>query len=221
MTDERLIGVANTTADRAEITRTLALAFQNDPVFRWMIPGDEVRRSRLPKLFDVFLDIEVGRGLILASAQVEAVSFWRSAGKAVTPFADYLVRAWPMVSNFAPSLIRMLTVSGAIDAHLPRDRPFWYAHFVGVHPDAQRKGWGAALVRAGLDRARAENLPVYLETARPENVQILPGSGIQGHQRVGRAAWTALLVAPPRHLAALISLALIALAGPDGACRQT
>jgi ribosomal protein S18 acetylase RimI-like enzyme len=200
MTDERLIGPANT-ADRAAIARTLALAFQNDPVFRWMVPNDDFRRRRLPMLFDVFFDIELGRGLILASADVEAVSFWRSAGKAVTPFGDFLLRAWPMITNFAPSLLRMLAVSGAIEAHLPKDRPFWYAHFVGVSPDAQRMGWGAALVRAGLDRARADGLPVYLETARPENVRFYQALGfrVTGEWDVpgGPHFWSMLHAASP------------------------
>ena len=41
---------------------------------------------------------------------------------------------------------------------------------VGVIPARHRQGFGRALLRPVLDRADAEGLPCYLETAQPENV---------------------------------------------------
>jgi GNAT superfamily N-acetyltransferase len=41
---------------------------------------------------------------------------------------------------------------------------------VGVIPPRQGQGFGRALLRPVLDRADAEGLPCYLETAQPGNV---------------------------------------------------
>lgn len=48
--------------------------------------------------------------------------------------------------------------------------PSWFLDFVGVDPDHQGKGFGAALVRFGLARARADGGPAVLETAIASNV---------------------------------------------------
>lgn len=40
-----------TRADIGALAQTLGRAFADDPVMRWMIPDDRVRRRRLPRLF--------------------------------------------------------------------------------------------------------------------------------------------------------------------------
>lgn len=171
--------VAATDADRAVISRMLADAFHDDPVFGWMLRDPAARRVRMPKLFDVMFRVEQKYGGVLKSATGECASFWRPPGKAVTPTTEFLRRAWPLVEAFGPALPRLLAVSNAVEAHLPRDQPFWYAHFVGVSPSQQRQGWGAAMMRVGIERARNQGLAVYLETARPENVSFYLGLGFE------------------------------------------
>jgi ribosomal protein S18 acetylase RimI-like enzyme len=164
-------------ADRDVAAETLALAFQDDPVFCWMLPDAERRRARLPRLFALLFEAETTQGRILKSARGEAISFWRPPGKAGTPAADIVRNAWPLARIFGLGVGRALAVSNVIEAHFPKDTPFWYAHFVAVRPDAQGHGWGAALVRAGIALAEAADMPIYLETARPENVGFYQGRG--------------------------------------------
>jgi predicted N-acetyltransferase YhbS len=46
----------------------------------------------------------------------------------------------------------------------------WYLDQIGVDPARQGEGIGGALIRFGLDRARADEVPAFLETAIAANV---------------------------------------------------
>lgn len=59
------------------------------------------------------------------------------------------------------------------------DFPYWYLQFAGVAPDAQGKGLGGTAIRAGLERAKAADCPVYLEAAKPGNVAIYESLGFR------------------------------------------
>jgi GNAT superfamily N-acetyltransferase len=48
--------------------------------------------------------------------------------------------------------------------------PVWYRQASGVHPSAQRRGVGAALLAAGLAVVDADNVACYLHTSDPANV---------------------------------------------------
>jgi len=65
-----------------------------------------------------------------------------------------------------------------LDAHVPGE-PCWFLDLVGVAPAAQGRGLGRALVRHGLERARADGCPAFLETGTPRNVPFYESLGFQ------------------------------------------
>ena len=71
-----------------------------------------------------------------------------------------------------------------LDAHVPSE-PCWFLDAVGVAPTAQGRGLGRRLVLHGLERARAEGCPAFLETGNPRNVPFYESLGFQvvGEQR--------------------------------------
>lgn len=165
-----------TPADAGSIAETLALAFFDDPVFRWFIPDDDRRRERLPRFFRLLFRLE--SGTVLTAPGGQATSFWRPPGTAGNSFADILPRVVPLLEIFGLGIGRPLAISRAIEAHFPKV-PFWYVHFVGARPEAQGRGWGSAMMRQGCARASAQGLPVYLETARPSNVDFYHARGFK------------------------------------------
>lgn len=171
MADDKSFVVAGA-GDQAEIVRTLALAFQNDPALSWIIPDGERRRARLPELFDVLFKSDLPTGMILKSESGEAASLWRAPGRADTGMLELLRSIVPMLRIFGAGIGRGVAVSNALDAHHPKGFAYWYLHFVGVRPEFQGKGWGGAIIRDGLARTAADGLPTYLETATPENVPL-------------------------------------------------
>ncbi|WP_373488922.1 GNAT family N-acetyltransferase [Blastomonas sp.] len=178
MNDPRLI-VAGDAQNAPAIVETLSLAFQDDPAVSWILPDANQRRVRLPRMFGILTPADLASGMALRSPGDEVASLWRAPGKAHTPTLQMLALGWPLMRTFGSALARALGVSGAIDGHHPKGIDYWYLHYVGVRPQSQGKGWGGAVVRAGLERARSEGKPVFLETATPANVGLYQNLGFR------------------------------------------
>jgi ribosomal protein S18 acetylase RimI-like enzyme len=84
-----------------------------------------------------------------------------------------------MVGVFRTALGRGLKLAEAMYAQHPSPQPYWYLRYVGVAPEAQGKGWGSAIVRAGIARAASHGCGVLLETATPSNVAIYSRLGFE------------------------------------------
>ena len=65
-----------------------------------------------------------------------------------------------------------------IESEIP-DEPLWYLDQIGVEPARQGQGIGASLMQLGLERARADGLPAFLETAIAGNVGYYEGFGFR------------------------------------------
>jgi ribosomal protein S18 acetylase RimI-like enzyme len=67
----------------------------------------------------------------------------------------------------------------AMDKHHPSQTSHLYLWLLGVRPQAQGAGVGSRLLRAGLERADALTLPVFLETATTRNVALYRRHGFE------------------------------------------
>ncbi len=159
-------------ADLTQLVDTLSSAFQNDPAFSWLIPDPAQRRLRLPKLFDIMVRSDLAAGSVLRSESFEVVTLWRAPGKAHVGLLETLSSGLAYFQIFGAALGRGLAVSNAMQSHHPEGLDYWYLHYAAVRPEHQGKGWGAAAIREGLNRARSGGLPVYLETAKTSNVPL-------------------------------------------------
>jgi GNAT superfamily N-acetyltransferase len=167
-----------TDRDRNAVAAMLARAFADDPAMRFIFPDPEARARRMPRLFRLLYKTDGPVGMRLMTAGGEAATLWRRPGDAHTGTLAMLREALPMLHALGGAIGRALRVSDAIDAHHP-DFPFWYLHIAGCDPAAQGKGFGGATVRAGIDRAAGEGLPVYLETPLERNVGFYQSLGFE------------------------------------------
>jgi GNAT superfamily N-acetyltransferase len=160
--------------DAAQTAQTLARAFYDDPVFRWMLPAEGSRYRRLRRFFVTELRRESLRHgaveMACVDGRVAGAAVWFppgtwSRGTEASALPGYL-RAFGR---------RLVTVSRyqpvAVTAH-PCEQPHWYLAFIGVDPVQQGNGVGAALLRSRLRRCDQEGLPAYLESSKLENVPL-------------------------------------------------
>jgi GNAT superfamily N-acetyltransferase len=63
-------------------------------------------------------------------------------------------------------------------AHHPA-APHWYLGTLGVDPPLQRRGVGAALLRAWIERVDVSRMPAYLETDRESNLPFYASVGFE------------------------------------------
>jgi GNAT superfamily N-acetyltransferase len=161
---------------RAHVASMFASAFQEEPALSYIIPDSAERTVRLPKLFNLLIESDSRSAMQFMTEDGAAATLWRRPGQARVGWAEMLARAGPVLSALGPHLIRGLRVSHAMEQRFPME-PFWYLHYVGCEPGKQRKGLGAAVVRAGL--ARAGGHPCYLETADPNNLSFYERLGFR------------------------------------------
>lgn len=162
-----------TRRDRRAAVAVLAQALLDDPGWTSVVP-DRGRRGVVLHglLAAVVADsgsharVAVRRGAVLGAA------VWQPPGR--------FPMTWWRQARTAPRIVLPAAVLGrevravarlgaAVDAAFPQ-KAVRYLQVLGVSPDAQRQGVGAALLREGLDRADAAREETYLETAEEDNV---------------------------------------------------
>jgi len=157
----------------AEVDRvalTLALSFQDDALFTWMF-GTGARRALQRSFRSQIRAQYMPGGVVETIDDLSGVALWSAPGRGITPTALQWLRMFPGHLHFLrpDRALKALRGFSAMDSHHP-DEPHIHLAILGVDPTRQRSGVGSALVRAGLARADAAHLPVYLDTATPENV---------------------------------------------------
>lgn len=164
MTDIPSITVAGP-HDRQRIVDSLVAAFPGDPVLRFLFPDDYRRQAAA--FFGYLFDRRVSKGTVWTVGGA-ATAIWEppSGGDDRVARADLPEDAGA----------RMKEYDEAVHAALPGS-PFWYLGVLGTRPEAAGRGWGRAVMAAGLRRAAEDGLPAYLETSRPANVEFYRRAG--------------------------------------------
>ena len=160
-----------TRADLEPAGAALARAFDADPVFVSLWP-EAARRARALRAM-----MGMPLGAALRGGHVEVLE--REGGAIAGAAAWFPPGAYPLgpaeqlralrrilaVALVAPrSMRRFKRLGENIDAAFPRE-PVWYLCVVGLAPEAQDQGHGAALLGPGLARVDADAGAAYLETA--------------------------------------------------------
>jgi ribosomal protein S18 acetylase RimI-like enzyme len=151
--------MTTTTAETETAVRVLTAAFADDPVARWLLPGD-LAEAPADLLFGPLVQTSAALGELAVSADGTAAAVWlpRAAEPSV-----------PEGEALPDSLTRLRTFLALIEARHPVGQEHLYLVFLGVLPAAQGRGLGGALLRERLARADAEGLPAYLEASSPCN----------------------------------------------------
>ncbi|MFH8476928.1 GNAT family N-acetyltransferase [Streptomyces sp. NPDC018000] len=153
--------------DAALISRSLAHAFDDDPMMRWFFPEDSSREASLGSYFTtIFTRQYVDNGV--CECTEAAAAFWvppEAQAKAV-PDAETIQELQNILGDRA-GLFRDAVEAAA--EHTPQE-PHWYLALLGADPAAQGQGHGAALLRSGLAKADAAGLPAYLESSKASNL---------------------------------------------------
>ncbi|MEZ0067020.1 GNAT superfamily N-acetyltransferase [Streptacidiphilus sp. MAP12-20] len=169
-------------ADRVELAAVLARAFYEDPQFRWALPDQRSRLRRIERIFNTILRYEALRhgtiqlaeraGTIVGGAVWLPPDHWRDPLYRQVLTAPGFLRGYGRRIRYGDMFQR---ASWKVHPH----EPHWYLYIIGVEPDQQGHGIGAALLRAGLERADADGLPAYLESSDIANVPLYEHFGFE------------------------------------------
>ncbi len=162
-----------TAAEAEAMAGVLAQAFYDDPAFTWVLRGDPRRMKVLRRGFELFLRrlwLEHEQTYTTAGAVGAAV--WEPPGQWKAPVATQMRLLPAMIGGFGRHIPRVLSSLTRLEAGHPREpkfRPHYYLAFLGVQPEWQGRGLGAALLAPVLERCDAERKPAFLEASSPRN----------------------------------------------------
>jgi ribosomal protein S18 acetylase RimI-like enzyme len=159
-------------ADLSATVATLARAFDEDPVMRWIFPDERMRRRRLPSFFASSLRGTLrpgGAEVAVLQGRVLGAAIWLPPGAWRPPLWRQLLALPGVALRLGSRMPVASTTYGALLRVHP-DRPHWYLSGIGTDPPAQGTGVGSDLMRSRLIHCDADRLPAYLESSNERNV---------------------------------------------------
>jgi GNAT superfamily N-acetyltransferase len=154
-----------TEADVPRLVEALARAFDDDPMVGWLYPDSSRRRHRLLLGFDLFLRrLWLPHDECYTTDRLAGGALWMPPGTWRASVFQQL-RLLPATVRFAGrDFFRFVRFANGLESKHPRD-PHYYLPVIGVEPQWQGKGFGAAVLRPILERCDREGLPAYLEAS--------------------------------------------------------
>lgn len=159
----------------APVAATVAAAFAEDPIWRWMFSGDQRPMTDQQRLgfARYFVSGIVAPGEIHGFRHHGAVALWTapttSATKPDPAIAEQ--RSAAFAANVAPMIADLGSVRSLAETMAARRpaEPHWYLGILGAHPDRQGQGFGGRVLQPMHDRCDRVGLPIYLESSNPAN----------------------------------------------------
>jgi GNAT superfamily N-acetyltransferase len=159
------------TLNESEFSAAAALggaAFREDAGFSHILPDDAARRWRLPSILEAMLRVDACCGGRVSGAFDDGALVGVSSvltPEAASPDAADWTRELPRLGWLArqpAALLRALALRRAIESARPKTLD--YLNLLAVHPAAQGRGIGAALLNAAPKT-------LYLETFERKNAE--------------------------------------------------
>lgn len=174
-----VVRIANQSDDAASM-RTLAAAFDNDPVTRFCIRTDSHRDEVMRVCFKRILELYRPHGLTFVGNEGAGVALWARHDEWRFTFWQECALI-PTYMRACGGFKRFMHLNRGLDImklHHPTE-PHYYLYLIGVHPDYQSQGLGAALLDIMLERCDREQMPAYLEATNPCNISIYQQHGFR------------------------------------------
>ena len=166
--------------DLTEAGRSLSAAFEDDPVWQWLVPRSRGWQKRQATFFARECELAVRRGAeVWVDDDVRGVAVWAPPDRWRSSPSETVRLAPAAAAVFRTRLVRVLRTERRNEQHHPVDPPHWYLAYLGTHPDHQGRGIGSALTAAVTRRCDDEALPSYLESSKEENLAFYRRHGFE------------------------------------------
>jgi GNAT superfamily N-acetyltransferase len=161
-------------SDVRALSATLGRAFYDDPIMKWMLPGDRHRAKSLPMMFAILTRRQFlpGGGVEVAmnGSDIGAAALWEPPpGQLKESRLEELLMMPAFLWIFRSRAKKGQELTELMKKAHPQE-PHWYLGVIGSDPTVRGAGFGQALMRSRLDRCDAEHAPAYLEATKEETV---------------------------------------------------
>jgi ribosomal protein S18 acetylase RimI-like enzyme len=165
--------------------KMLALAFNHDPLFRYLCDQDEQKRLKQISWFaNLFLRYGYPLNHVYTTANPpKGVAVWFPPGHFPLNNLRLLeLGFYELPSHLAAGQFeQFIALFDAIETYHKQDMPspHWYLCMLGVHPDHQNQGIGGLLLQPVLQQADAKQLCCYLETCTERAIRFYEKHGFE------------------------------------------
>lgn len=173
-----------TGGDVPAMVESMARAFYDDPVFRWLFPDDGKRLRQSRRYFAGRARILMRQDEVYTLDGGSAAAMWARPGEWRDPPLDVARQLFTLVPALAGRVRRSFDGLREIEARHPSG-PHWYLAVLGTRPDRQGQGYGSRLLRPVLDECDRLVIPAYLETGTERNVAFYTRHGFRVTERIG------------------------------------
>jgi ribosomal protein S18 acetylase RimI-like enzyme len=163
-----------------EASEVLARAFFDDPAWVWLFPDRTQRARLLPWLFRIgfeatHADVYSTGGVVRGAAR------WLPPGRPTMRVGSTLRALVTVPIRLGGATAPFLAYGRAVEQLRVEvaPGPHWYLAGIGVDPDAQRQGIGAALLAPGIEGAVRDRVPAVLLTNNEANLSFYEGNGFR------------------------------------------
>lgn len=178
-------------SDREQVAATLASAFSDDPLFRWVVGPTAPLEARLGIFFDAFVRQNLRREdhLVFVSADGAGAAMWQPVGRWRVPPVSLIRSAPAILRAFRARVPAMIGALTRIENAHPTE-PHYYLEMLGTRKDRQGTGVGTTVIAGMLERCDREGVPAYLESSNPRNIPFYARHGFAVRDEVscGRGA---------------------------------
>jgi ribosomal protein S18 acetylase RimI-like enzyme len=168
-----------TAADISAVARTLARAFEDDPVAAWSFPADDLRPRLLERFYATRLRQVVELDEIWVDPSLAGAAMWLPPESWHATFREELEIFRSLVH---PRLLARTPFVVQGFRRLERRHPtvpHWYLYMLGTDPDAQGRGIGSALLAPVLERCDEDGIGAYLESSKEANIAFYARHGFR------------------------------------------
>jgi len=194
---QQSIEIRSATSD--EIPRAVAAivaAFLTDPPARFAWPSVHDYLLAMPVATGEFAGSSFQHGTAYVSVDFCGAALWLPPG--VAPNGQALEKVFRDTAK-PEHMDDLLATFEKMEKSHPREA-HWYLPQIGVEPNAQGKGIGAALMRHALARCDEERSLAYLEASKTQNIPFYQHHGFEviGQIQVGSAPLVTPMLRKPR-----------------------
>jgi GNAT superfamily N-acetyltransferase len=155
--------------DIEPLAGTLARAFHDDPVTRWVYASERRRPHWSLRFFRWQVQRLVPQDVSWTTEDQAGAALWALPDEWREDTRETFALLRLTLRGVLPRLPRVLSGLGQVEARHPAQRHLYLA-VLGVDPTRQGGGVGSRLLQPGLELCDRERLPAYLETGKERNV---------------------------------------------------
>jgi GNAT superfamily N-acetyltransferase len=160
---------------RARAIATVASAFADDPVERWLWPEDDEYAAHFPAFVEAFAGPAFERDTAWMLDSYSAIALWLAPG--AEPDGDSIVGVLSETVAAARHEDTFAVLQQMEESH--PSAPHWYLPWLAVEHSLRGKGLGSTLLKQCLSHVDASGLPAYLETPNPRTIPLYERHGFK------------------------------------------